>query len=158
MKKKLAVIVFIAILLAALCIIIAVRQKVAPKNDTKINMYDNAEDAISAASFDMEYPDRLCGSPALDFEANSSTIEITYGASGFIRKTLGVNDNSGSDSNLPESSTEEINGMTVIFKGRDSKIYQASWSYNNFAYTISINEENGGIDKDEMTDYIQSTR
>lgn len=158
MKKKIAVIVFVAILIASMCIVIAVRQKSVPKNSTSTSSYDTAEDAMAAASFNMEYPDRLCGYPVTGFEANSSTIEINYGTSGFIRKTLGVTDNSGNKDEFPETDSEEFNEMKITFKGKDSLIYQASWTYNNFAYTISLFDDAGGIDKDEMTEYIQSTR
>lgn len=158
MKKKLAVIGFIVILAAAIAIIIAVRQKTVSGNDTKVNSYETAEEAIAAASFAMDYPDRLCAYPATDFEANSSTIEITYGTSGFVRKTLGVTDNSGSKEAYPETSQQTLNGMEITFSGKDSVIYLATWTYNNFAYTISLEESTGGVDAEEMTTYIESTR
>ena len=158
MKKKIAVIGFIFILIAAMAIIIAVRQKTAFDNNTKVNSYETAEEAIAAASFAMNYPDRLCAYPATAFEANSSTIEITYGSSGYVRKTLGVTDNSGSNAAYPESSQQTVNGMDITFSGKDSAIYLATWTYNNFAYTISLDEGTGGVGADEMIAYVESTR
>ena len=158
MKKKIAVVIFVAVLVASMCIVIAVRQKSVPKNSASTSSYNTAEEAMAAASFNMEYPDRLCGYPVTGFEANSSTIEIKFGPIGFIRKTLGVTDNSGSKEEFPETADEDFNGMTITFHGRDSQIYQASWSYNNFAYTIRLYDDATGIDKDEMTEYIKSTR
>lgn len=152
-KKKLTAIIGIVLLLAAICVIVVVYHN----SDTTQKSYSSIEEANKAADFNLEHSDRLCGYPASEFEANSSTIEVKFDEAGIIRKTLGVTDNSGSNSSLKESSEENVNGRKVTFKGKNDKIYLATWNYNNFAYTISLNQEGEGVSKEEMIKYIEAT-
>ncbi|MBR6427813.1 MAG: hypothetical protein IKS28_08320, partial [Clostridia bacterium] len=158
MKKKIAAIAFIVILIAAVCIIIVVRHKTAPDTSENTKSYSSMEEVASAADFDLQYSDRLCGYPATGFEANGSTIEVEYGEAGYLRKTYAVVQNSDRDVQYEESSEQEINGMKITFKGRNEKIFLAEWNNNNFAYTIALNEETGGVDSEEMSEYIIATR
>lgn len=158
MKKRIAVVAFIVILITAVCVIIVVRHKVAPSGTGKVNSYSSMEEAVSAADFDILYSDRLCGYPATDFEANSSTIEVKYGSAGYTRKTYAVVQNSDKNEQYDEESEQEIDGIPVTFKGRDGKIFLAEWNNNNFAYTIALSDETDGVESDEMTEYIEATR
>ena len=146
MKKKILCIVLIALLIIGAGVLIAVKNK------------SSKGEATQEAAFDIEYSDRLDGVPATDTSSNSSSIEVTYGDAGFTRKTLGVADNSDKRSDLKEKSEQAVGEYNVTFLGKNGKIYVAKWTYNSFAYTISINDSRDGVDIDEMIDYIKSTR
>lgn len=154
MKKKIIIsVVAVAVLAAVIFAVIAVKYKSA--SNSGINSYDSMEEAVKKAAFNMEYSDRLCGYPATDYRSSSSTVEVQYGGGGYIRKTLGVTDNSGESENYSETNNQSINGHTVTCKGNDGLIYLAVWNDNNFAYTIKTNT---GVSLDEMTEYIVATR
>ena len=154
MKKKIVItVILIFVFIAAFIAVIVIGKSTASNGNTQ--SYSSMEEAQKEAPFNMEYSDRLCGYPATDFEANSSTIEVHYADAGFIRKTLGVIDNSGNNTEYSESSEQSINGLSVTLKGNDGLVYLAVWNDNNFAYTISVNE---GVFADEMTEYIEATR
>ena len=148
-KKKVLCAVLIALLVIGAAVLIIVKQH---------GNKSGGEQAAEAANFEFEYSDRLCGVPVTEYTSNSSTIEVTYGDAGFARKTLGVTDNSDSRSDLTEVTNDTINGYEVTFKGKDGSIYLATWTYNSFAYTISISDTLEGADINEMTEYIESTR
>ena len=154
MKKKIVItIIMVAVFVAALIAVIAIKNNTPAAGRTQ--SYSSMEEAQKAAPFNMDYSDRLCGYPATDFKANSSSIEVRYAEAGFIRKTLGVIDNSGSKEEYSEISEQNINGLAVTFKGNDGLIYLAIWNDNNFAYTISVNN---GVPLDVMTEYIEATQ
>lgn len=153
MKKKVILsIAAITVLAAAIFAVIAIKN--AASNDDASSDKD-LKTIVEPASFDMEYPERLCGYPADSLTSNSSTIEVPYGKGGFVRKTLGVNDNSGDNTAYSEINEQTVNGRTVTVKGDEGLIRIAVWTDNNFAYTIKLNE---GVSIDEMTEYIKVTR
>ena len=152
MKRKIVLsIVMLAILAAAITAVVVVNNK-SGANDI-VESYSNIDELNEASDIKIEYSDRLCGMPATDFEANSSMVEIRYSDAGYIRKTLGVVDNSGGDE-FSEVTEKNIGGRNVVFKGEDGKVFLAIWNENNFAYTISVSE---GIDAEEMSEYINAT-
>ena len=152
-KKIVITAVMVAIFVTAFVTVLVVKSHT--ESSGKIQSYSSMEEAKKGSPFNMEYSDRLCGYPASDFRANSSTIEVHYSDAGFIRKTLGVTDNSDSNTKYSESKKQNINGLEVTCKGKGGKIYLATWNDNNFAYTISVND---GVSVEEMTDYIEATR
>ena len=155
MKNKIIIgVVAIVILTAAVFAVITISNK-AGQNENGLQTYENMDEAAKNASFPMEYPDRLCGFPVTGFRSNSSMIEAQYGDDGFIRKTLGVADNSGDQTAYRESAEQSVNGVTVTLKGNDGLVFLAVWNDNNFAYTISAAN---GVNADEMTEYIEATR
>ncbi len=155
MKKKVILsIAALVVLAGAVLAVIIIKQRTTPKSGGP--SYNSYAAAVEQASFRMEYPERLCGYLVTDFISNSSTIEVQYGHGGFVRKTLGVNDNSGDDGNAySETNEQTVNEMTVTVKGDESLIRIATWIDNNFAYTIKLND---GVSLEEMTEYIKSTR
>ncbi len=157
MNKKLIAIICIVILIAAVFTVILVNNKYSPSN-TDSDSFESIEEANEAADFNLEHSDRLCGYIPTGYKANSSTIEVEFGTAGYIRKTLGVTDNSGNNSSFDESTEQEINGSTVTLKGKDGNIYLAVWNSNNFAYTISLDENGDGVPAEEMAEYIEATR
>ena len=154
MKKKILVVALIVLLLAAICVVTIVKHNTVSEDSSKTKVYTDSAEAMEAAGFGMEYSDRLAGYTPTEYEVNSSTVEIRYGDAGFIRKTLGVSDNSGEDKEYTEKSEQTVNGMNITFKGKDGLVYIASWTYNNYGYTISIKD---GVKADEMTEYIMMT-
>ena len=153
MKKKTIIsIIAVVILIAAVVSIIIFSNKV---KSGRVQTYNSMEDAKKDATFDMEYPDRLGGIPYTSFKSNSSTVEVHYGNENYIRKTLGVKDNSDINKEYKETSSQDINGMTVTFKGNDGLIYIAVWNDNNFGYTVNISS---GVTAEQMTEYIEATR
>ena len=112
------------------------------------------EETTKSAAFDMEYPDRLCGVPVTGMEENSGMIEVRYGAS-FCRKSLSDTNTDDDKTAYDESSEQNVNGITVTFKGGDGLIYLAVWHDNNFEYTVFAEE---GVAADDMIDYIEATR
>ena len=153
MKKKILCGVLIALLVIGAAVLIVFKQK-NPDGFSK----DGSGQISEEANFDMEYSDRLVGFPVTDYKSNSSTIEVSYGEAGFTRKTLGVVDNSDRRSDLTEETKLAVNGYDVTLRGKGGNWYLAVWTYNSFAYTISINSDREGVSTDEMTDYIKSTR
>jgi hypothetical protein len=126
-----------------------------------VNNNDGKSDGLSdkeQASFPIEYTDRLGGHPVTEQRSDSSTIEIVFGGFGYIRKTYAVVDNSGGKSNYTEKSETNIDGINVTFYGKNSAVYLATWNNNNFAYTISIDNETDGVSPAEMSEYVRRTR
>ena len=155
MKNKIIIgVVAIVILIAAVFAVITISNK-AGQNEGGVQTYENMDEAAKNVSFHMEYPDRLCGFPVTGFRSNSSMIEVQYGNDGFIRKTLGVADNSGNKTEYHESAEQSVNGLTVTLKGNDGLVFLAVWNDNNFAYTIS---SASGVNAEEMTEYIEATK
>ena len=155
MKNKIIIgVIAIVILTAAVFAAITISNE-AGQNENGLQTYENMDEAAKNASFNMEYPDRLCGFPVTGFRSNSSMIEVQYGNDGFIRKTLGVADNSGDQTAYRESAEQSVNGVTVTLKGNDGLVFLSVWNDNNFAYTISAAN---GVNADEMTEYIEATR
>ena len=155
MKNKIIIgVVAIVILIAAVFAVLTINDKVK-QSEGGVQTYEHMDEAAKNASFHMEYPDRLCGFPVTGFRSNSSMIEARYGNDGFIRKTLGVADNSGNKTEYHESNDQSVNGLTVTLKGNDGLVFLAVWNDNNFAYTVSVTN---GVNADEMTEYIEATR
>ena len=151
MKKKIIAAVLVALLVIAAVVLIVYGQKTS---DSGREMTQS----VDSANFNMQYSDRLAGVTVTNVKSNSSTIEVTYGDAGYCRKTLGVADNSDNRSDLDEEVQQDITGYRVTLKGKGGSYYLATWSYNSFAYTISIDGQSGGVSLDEMTEYIKATR
>ena len=152
MKKKILCAVLIGLLVIGAAVLILLKQT------NVIGKSGEASDhAAEAAAFEMEYSDRLCGVPVTNVTSNSSTVEVTYGNAGFARKTLGVVNNSDNRKDLTEETVQTIGSYSVTLKGKGDIYYLATWTYNSYAYTISINDSEEGVTLEEMTDYIVST-
>ena len=155
MKKKIIIsAVAILILIAAVFAGISIHNKLREPEDGE-EIYQSIEDAEKIAAFRMNYPDRLGGIPVTGFKSNSSMIEARYGEENYIRKTLGVADNSGNQTEYREIGEQQINGRAITFRGSDGLVYLATWNDNNFAYTVNVT---GGVSAEEMAEYIEATR
>ena len=127
-------------------------------SEDKVQDYEDAQQAVDAAAFDFDYTDRLVGVPATGYKSNTGMIEITYGDAGFVRKALESEENAEERSDLTEEDTQNINGYDVTLRGKDGKIYLATWNYNGFDYMVSINDGQEGVSVEDMSDYIYSIR
>lgn len=153
MKKKIVLsVVMVAVLVAAIALVIVLKNNTDTSGKTE--SYSSIEEANEAADFNLEGSDRLCGYPATDYEANSSSVKTIYADAGYIIKTLGDIDSSGGK-DYSESTEQTVDGRRVTFKGKDGKVYLAAWNENNFTYTISVND---GVSASEMTEYVKATR
>ena len=150
MKKLIIITVCLIAILAGAIITMAILKKNTVDN--------NGETEPEKASFPIEYTDRLAGYPATGTHSDSSTIEITFGDMGYIRKTYAVIDNSGEDHGFDETSERVIDGIAVTFFGENGKVRLAVWNNNNFAYTIRINSGFDGVSPEEMTEYVKATK
>ena len=153
MRKKVIISLVAIVILVAATVAITVFSHNLENSGPK--SYDTVEDAEKAAAFPLAHPDRLGGIPVTGFESNSSMIEAQYGAENYVRKTLGVSNNSDRDETYSEFTEQNVGGRSVTLEGRDGLIYLAVWHDNNFAYTVYIAE---GVSADEMTEYIEATR
>ena len=156
MKKIIICIIAAAVFAGALAGVLIYRHS-SVKTD-QVQEYSDAAQAVEAASFDLDYTDRLAGVPSTGYRSNSSMIEVAYGNAGYIRKMLGKADIGEERADLTEVTEQTINGYQVTLKGKGGKFFTAEWSYNSFAYVISITDAQGGVTLEEMTDYIQSIR
>ena len=125
------------------------------QNNDDIQNWSSMEEAAESAAFDMEYPDRLCGIPVTGFETGSDMLEVRYGERNYIRKALGITKNRDKKTAYDEISEQNVNGMTVTFKGCDGLVSLAAWNDNHFEYVIYTEQ---GVPEDEMIEYIEATR
>ena len=121
---------------------------------------ETIEEAEKIAGFDIVIPEKV---PEGFSDKNISAIQdemidITY-VNGeeklTIRKGKGTNDVSGDYTKYDETSTVEINNKSVTLKGNGDKINVASWIDGDYAYSITVNIGNTGIDSGVITDLIK---
>lgn len=156
MKKKAVIwIVLAAVFAAALATVIVVRHHTVGKSDSLSYSLPEKDENESEAEFTLEGSDRLCGFPATDYRTDGDTVKITYADAGTITKTLGETDGKTGSRKYAETAEQDVEGMTVTFKGDDGTVYFALWQENGFTYTISVNN---GVDVEEMIEYVKATR
>ncbi len=152
MKKKVILsLVLVAVLIAAVVAVIAIKNKVTDHDN--VQSFESIEEANENADFDLMHSDRLGGYPATGYESGSRIITVTFANAGYISKSLDAP--AGSSAEYGESNDVDIDGITVTFKGDDGKVSLAEWNYNGYYYTVSLTES---TDADTMTEYIMATR
>ncbi len=151
MKKKIIFsVILIAVLIAAVVAVIAIKNNVTDHDN--VQSFDSIEEANENADFELVHSDRLGGYPATGYESGSRTITVTFANAGYISKSL---DEPAGDSGVyGESNETDIDGITVTFKGDDGKVSLAEWNYNGYYYTVSLTE---GTDTDTMAEYVKAT-
>jgi len=155
MKNKIVVsVAAIVVFIIATAGIIVFNNR-SKQNNGVIQNRSSMEETEESAAFDMEYPDRLCGIPATGIETSSDRIEVRYGDTNFIRKAFVATDGDENKTEYAEVREQNVNGVTVTFKGSDGLVYLAVWNDNNFAYTVHAGQ---GVAADEMIEYIEATR
>ena len=73
-----------------------------------------------------------------------------------FRQAKGAGDISGDYNEYSEVNTVTINGMEVTTKGNDSKVNVAIWTSGDYAFSIETGTLSTGIEKDIMTEMINS--
>ena len=154
MKKKAVIwIILAAVFVAALSAVIVIKHRtVGTSNAQSYSIRQEVQDEIA---FPIDASDRLCGFPATDYKADGNTVKIIYGDEGYITKTLGETDGGTGSAKYAETTEQDVDGRTVTFKGNDGAVNIAVWQENGFTYSISVN---GGVDVEEMIEYIKATR
>ena len=155
MSKKSKIIICISAAVIFIVCLVAVIAVNSGKRNGPGETYKSIDEAEEKTAFGMEYPDRLLGVPATEFESNSGMIEVRYGEGSYVRKTLGVKDSSGVTEDFEEIEDVTVNGMQVTCKGSGGLVSLAVWNDNNFGFTVCVSE---GIEKEEMTEYVISTK
>ena len=69
--------------------------------------------------------------------------------------TKAISDGGTGSAKYAETTEQDVDGRTVTFKGNDGAVNIAVWQENGFTYSISVN---GGVDVEEMIEYIKATR
>ena len=121
---------------------------------------ETIEEAEKIAGFDIVIPEKVPeGFSNKNISAiQDELIDIIY-VNGedelTIRKGKGTNDVSGDHLDYDEISTVEINNRSVTLKGSSDKVNVAIWNDGDFAYSITVNIGNTGIDSDVITDLIK---
>ena len=152
-RKTLISAAAIAVLIAAAAVTAALNNQT--KQTGAAQTGSSADRAEDAAPFNMEYPDRLCGIPVTGSKADGGMREVRYGDTCFIRKSLTAADGDDNKTEYGEISVQNVNGITVTFKGSDGLVNLAVWNDNHFEYTVYTGQ---GVSADEMIEYIEATR
>ncbi|MDZ5253678.1 hypothetical protein [Clostridium sp. LIBA-8841] len=76
----------------------------------------------------------------------------------FFRQAEGKDDISGDYNKYNEINTMTINGLEVSTKGNNDKVNVAKWTNKDFTFAISTNSSEDGIEKDIITDMINSIK
>lgn len=70
--------------------------------------------------------------------------QITYtgsdGQTAVFRKSVGAEDNSGDFNDYPDVREADADGRTVTLKGRDGLYVLAVWSWDGYAYSLSLSD------------------
>ncbi len=84
------------------------------------------------------------------FENSEKTIEI--------RKAKGSEDISGVYTVFEEKNTVDVGSIKVSTKGRDGKINVATWNDGEYAYSITVNIDEAGLDRSVISDMVGNIR
>ena len=120
--------------------------------------FDNLNDAMDFAGFDISTPDSVgeLNRSVIRASKEDKIIEIIYGDEEHnihIRKSYGNGDISGDYNEFTEENTVDIDGLTVTMKGSNEKINIALWSKDEYAYSIDSSDT---LDKVAMTDLVKA--
>lgn len=103
--------------------------------------YETLDAAAEKAGFKMTAPDSIDGydDPIIQV-MNKTMIQLIYknaeNNSIQIRKAAGSEDISGDFNSYPETSSAEIGGADVAFKGSDSLVSLATWTNDGYTYSV----------------------
>ena len=117
-------------------------------------------DAAALAGFDFALPEELfTGASNKTIQAvEGEMIQVIYTDAndneiGRVRKGAGSEDVSGDYNTYEESETADVNGTSVKLRGKDGKIYVATWEKDGYSYSLSVE---AGLAKDSLTGMIAS--
>lgn len=120
--------------------------------------FDNLNDAMDFAGFDISTPDsvRELNRSVIRASKEDKIIEIIYGDEEHnihIRKGYGSGDISGNYNEFAEENAVDIDGLAVTMKGNNGKINIALWNKDGYAYSIDSSDT---LDKIAMTDLVKA--
>ena len=123
------------------------------------------EEAEKIAGFDISVPESIEGYPQITIEAvENKMIQVFYYEGEFgeeghkevlIRKGTGTEDITGDYNEYPETETASLHGADVELRGKDGKVFAASWIQEGYAYAIDSTE---GLTKEETDSLIEIIR
>lgn len=129
--------------------------------------YASMDEATAAAGFGMTVPESVEGYSdrviqVLSGDDGESMIEVIYCNDDAenelcIRKTVGTEDISGDYNLYAESNTVPVGELQVTMKGENGQIFLATWTSNDYTYSIGIYDENG-ISSDAMADLVTAVQ
>ena len=101
------------------------------------------QDAADITGFSITVPERIDGYPHRMIQTiDKTTIEVRDenqdGGTVMIRKAAGNGDISGDYNQYPEVASKTIDGVSVTCKGKNGKIFLATWTNQGYTYSISI--------------------
>lgn len=151
MKRFFIVMVVAACTLLAAC---GAKKEAAQETNTQIpNPWvdcSTLEEAGKLAGFEITVPDRIDGYPNTYIQAvKDEMIQVFYSDQDMnaenrktvlIRKGKGSEDISGDYNEYARQEEQEIHGVTATLKGEGEKIFNAVWTQDGFAYSISADE------------------
>lgn len=131
--------------------------------------YESLKEAEDAIGFEITLPEVLDGySEPIISTISGDTIQVIYsnddGREITIRKAEGTADISGDYNVYTEECTASVNGDVVTIVGNGGKYNVATWTANNFTYsvytsdTLSSQYPSEGISMDEMIEIVSSVR
>ena len=119
---------------------------------------DTLEEAIEMSGIEISIPEVIKDYDDCIFRANKTDgmIEVIFQNGDDeirFRKGLGDEDISGNYNEFTENNTVDVDGYTVQMKGSDGKVNIATWSKDDYSYSIDGTE---AMDKTAMTDLIKT--
>ena len=118
----------------------------------------NMEDAEALAGFDMKTPDNVPEYKKAVIQAIKGELLQVYYAKGeeelLIRKGNGSDDISGIYEEFDSEEQVSSNGKKIALKSNGTKTYLATWTKENYAYSIWCSE---GMDKKEILNLVRQT-
>lgn len=129
--------------------------------------YDALKEAEDAVGFEITLPEALDGySESVISTISDDTIQVIYsnddGREITIRKAEGTADISGDYNVYTEECAATVNGDVVTISGNDGKYNVATWTANDFTYSIYTSDmlssqyPSEGISMDEMIEIVRS--
>lgn len=163
MKKLFIVMAVAACTLLAAC---GAKKEPAKEESTQIpNPWTDCgtlEEAAELAGFDIAVPDRIDGYPNTFIQAvKDEMIQVFYSDKDMtaedrrtvlIRKGKGSEDISGDYNKYALQEEKEMHGVKVTVKGEGETIYNAVWTQDGYAYSISADD---GLTLDQVDALVE---
>lgn len=123
--------------------------------------YATLEEAEAAVGIKVTAPSKLPEgyTQKVIYAVDDYMVEVIYSKGEneiCFRQAKGAGDISGDYSEYSEVNTVTINGMEVTTKGNNSKVNVAIWTSGDYAFSIGTDILSIGIEKDIMTEMINS--
>ena len=115
------------------------------------------ETAAEVAGFEFRTPEQVEGISEKKIQAvDQEMIQVIYSADEnqiLIRKAPGIRNISGDYNNYQKEETITVDEMQVTLKGNDGVISLATWSANDYSYSIYVS---AGMAQDSIVSLVQA--